>query len=143
MRSFSYVLLPVAFAVTVFNWRTAEPPTPPTIAARAKLEVAYDETETIKRFFEGPSYDPTTDTLYFTAFGKDNTQMLKMDSAGQVSVFLDHTDGINGTFLSRPGGLIACQGEKGRVVRIPFTSHGGRSEERRVGKDCTYGVWQR
>jgi gluconolactonase len=86
--------------------------------------LAYDETDTTKRFFEGPSYDPATDALYFTAFGRDNSQILKLDAAGKVSVFLDKTEGINGTFLSRRGGLVGCQGNAGRVVRIPIRPDG-------------------
>jgi sugar lactone lactonase YvrE len=91
---------------------------PPTVARGAKLEVVHDESQTTKRFFEGPSYDPKTNTLYFTAFGKDGSQILAIDGAGKSSVLVDKSEGINGTFLSRLGGLIACQGERGRVVRV-------------------------
>lgn len=99
-----------------------EPGLPPTAAEGAKLEVAFDESNTEKRFFEGPSYDPQAKALYFTAFPKDSAQaqILKLDAEGKVSVFLDRTAGINGTFLSRKGGLLACQGDKSRVLRIPL-----------------------
>jgi sugar lactone lactonase YvrE len=101
--------------------RPSEPPGfPPTVAAGAKLKIAYDETDSSKRFFEGPSYDPKTNTLYFTAFGRDSTQILKLDPSGKVSVFMDKTEGVNGTFLSRRGGLLGCQGNAGRVLRIPL-----------------------
>jgi len=142
MRITAWVVLSVAVACTGFHLRSGEPAVPPTVAPepecgvtsdeqellqelslpnsapKAKLEVAYDESETAKRFFEGPSYDPKTDTLYFTAFAQDGSQILKLDAAGKVGVFMDKTAGINGTFLSRRGGLLGCQGEKQRVVRI-------------------------
>jgi sugar lactone lactonase YvrE len=95
---------------------------PSTVAPGGKLEVAYDETDSMKRFFEGPSYDPKTDLLYFTAFGKDESQLLQMDGNGKVTVLLAKTEGVNGTFLSRRGGLLGCQGGKSRVVRIALAS---------------------
>jgi sugar lactone lactonase YvrE len=118
----------LAVAAVSLQLKADEPPMPPSVAAGAKLEVAYDETETAKRFFEGPSYDPKSDSLYFTAFSKDGSQILRLDSAGKVSVFLDSSDGVNGTFLSRRGGLLGCQGGKSRVVRIALDGSPGEIE---------------
>jgi sugar lactone lactonase YvrE len=95
-----------------------DPSLPATVATGAKLEIVYDESASQKRFFEGPSYDPKDHCLYFTAFGAGNSQILKLDGAGQVTVFMDKTSGINGTFMSRRGGLLGCQGEASKVLRI-------------------------
>jgi sugar lactone lactonase YvrE len=118
----------IVFALTGFlppSLPAADQPLPPTAEAGAKLQVVHDESQGQKRFFEGPSYDPRTDTLYFTAFAKDGSQILKLDATGQVTVFLDKTDGINGTFRSRKGDLLGCQGGKGRLVRISLSAKGG------------------
>ncbi|MBI3464140.1 MAG: SMP-30/gluconolactonase/LRE family protein, partial [Planctomycetes bacterium] len=116
----------------IFQVWKREHPLPPTVAVSAELEVAHDEVDTLKRFFEGPSYDPKTDTLYFTAFAADGSQILKLDAAGKVSVYMDKTDGINGTFLGRRGGnagtLLGCQGNKGRVVRVPIRPDSSAAE---------------
>jgi sugar lactone lactonase YvrE len=105
------------------------PGLPPTVAPGEQIRAVYDESQGEKRFFEGPSYDPHTDTLYFTAFGKERSQVLKLDSSGQASVFLDNSEGLNGTFLSRKRFLLGCQGDKGRVVRIPLDQKGAAQVE--------------
>jgi gluconolactonase len=83
----------------------AQSPWPPTVAPGAKLSVVYEDA----RFFEGPSWDPATARLYFTAFEKGNEQVLRLDAPGKVTVWMDHTQGVNGTYLSRNGRLLAAQ----------------------------------
>ena len=78
---------------------------PPTVAPGEKLSVVYED----GRFFEGPSWDPLTARLYFTAFEKGNEQVLRLDAPGKVTVWMDHTQGVNGTYLSRTGRLLAAQ----------------------------------
>lgn len=80
-------------------------PWPSTVAPGAKLSVVYED----GRFFEGPSWDPATAKLYFTAFEKGNEQVLRLDAPGKVTVWMDRTQGINGTYLSRTGRLLAAQ----------------------------------
>lgn len=127
MTLFSSALVQLACLYSVSSDFAQQPPMPP--QSGAKLEIAYDESEAQKRFFEGPSYDPATGTLYFTAFGKDGTQILQRDSAGRVTVFMDKSAGINGTYLSRNGGLLACQSESSRILRIALTDAGGREPQ--------------
>src|SRR5262249_40978631 len=82
----------------------ARPPVPPTVAPGAKLVSVYSD----DRFFEGPAWDTQTKKLYFTAFGrdksnafqKDNTQILRLDGPGKVTVWLDKTEGVNGMYLA-------------------------------------------
>jgi gluconolactonase len=93
--------------------RAAEPGLPDTVAPGAKLvEVHADATQ----FFEGPTWDPGTCKLYFTAFGPPTTRILRLDAPGRVSVFQDKTSGTNGTYRSQDGRLLGAQGESHRIV---------------------------
>ncbi len=78
---------------------------PPTVAPGAELTVVYSSDQ----YFEGPSWDPVGQKLYFTAFAKENEQILRLDTPGKASVWLDHTKGMNGTYLSRNGRLLVAQ----------------------------------
>jgi gluconolactonase len=84
---------------------------PPTLADGAKPAVVYQD----DRYFEGPSWDPKSGKLYFTAFGK-STQILRLDAPGKVTVWLDKTEGVNGTYLGRDGRLLAAQTYGHRVL---------------------------
>jgi gluconolactonase len=78
---------------------------PPTVAPGAELTVVYSSDQ----YFEGPSWDPSGQKLYFTAFAKENEQILRLDAPGKASVWMDHTKGMNGTYLSRNGRLLVAQ----------------------------------
>src|SRR6476469_1656398 len=69
---------------------------PPTVVPGAELTVVYSSDQ----YFEGPSWDPAGQKLYFTAFAKENEQILRLDAPGKASVWLDHTKAMNGTYLS-------------------------------------------
>lgn len=92
----------------------ADAPLPATVADGAKLVSVYSD----ERFFEGPTWDPQSKKLYFTAFGseKENTQILRLDAPGKVSIWLDKTEGVNGTYLANDGRLIAAQAFGHRVL---------------------------
>ena len=60
-------------------------------------------------FFEGPCWDPATGKLYFVAWGDDNKQLLRLDEPGKASVWMDQTQGINGTFISRRGRMLTAE----------------------------------
>jgi gluconolactonase len=104
-----FIILCAALALTgVSNYSVFSqnlPSLPPTVAPKATLTVVYSD----DRFFEGPSWDPQGNHLYFTAFAKDNEQVLRLDSPGKVTLWMDHTQGINGTYLSRDRRLLAAQ----------------------------------
>jgi len=93
-------------------WERETPPLPPTVQADAELVEVYAD----ERFFEGPTWDPGTGKLYFTAFGKDNQQVLRLESLGKVAVFLDNTEGINGMCLAPGGRLLGAQAYGHRVL---------------------------
>lgn len=98
----------------------AASPFPSTVAKGAKLVEVYSD----PRFFEGPTADPKTGKLYFTAFGKDNQQILRLDAPGKVTVWLDKTEGVNGTFLSKDGWLLGAQAYGHRVMKYRFGKNG-------------------
>lgn len=106
-------LTKLAFSLIIFcsaNWCGSGSgqqahPLPPTVAPGATLKVEYAD----ERFFEGPSWDRSINKLYFTAFEKTNEQVLRLESTGNVFVWMDHTQGLNGTYLSRDGRLLAAQ----------------------------------
>lgn len=93
----------------------AEPTMPKTVVGGAKLVAVYGD----ERFFEGPTWDPTGQQLYFTAFGKD-TQILRFDGPGKVSIWMDKTAGVNGTYLSKEGRLLGAAAYGHQVVSFAF-----------------------
>ena len=78
---------------------------PSTVAAGAKLTVVYSD----HIFFEGPTWDPKTGKLYFTAWGNKNKQVLRLDAPGKATVWMDDTAGVNGTFLSKTGTFLTAE----------------------------------
>lgn len=93
---------------------------PSTVAEGAKLVSVYSD----DRFFEGPVWEPRTGKLYFTAFGKDNQQILRLEEPGQVTVWADKTEGVNGMFLSNDGRLLGAQAYGHRVLSYEFGPSG-------------------
>ena len=93
---------------------------PPTVAVGAQLTVVYQD----ERYFEGPSWDAATGKLYFTAFDKKNQQILRLDETGKASVWMNETQGINGTYLSRNGRLIAAQAFGHNLLSIKIGKDG-------------------
>ncbi len=87
-------------------------PIPPTVVQGAELTVIFED----NRFFEGPTWDPRTDSLFFTAFGERNQQLLRRDASGQTTVFKDQTEGVNGTFLSDEGKILGAQAYGHRLI---------------------------
>lgn len=102
-----------------------EPGLPRTVAAGANLAEVYSA----PRFFEGPSWDRRTARLYFTAFTKDQLQseILRLDAPGKVTVWADKTEGVNGTFVSRDGRLLGAQAFGHRLLKYGFGKNGPRS----------------
>lgn len=94
----------------------ADPPFPSTAADGANLTEAYEDKGV---FFEGPTWDPKTGKLYFTAFGK-GTQVRRLDGPGKASVWMEMTAGVNGTYLSKDGRLIGAQAFGHQVVSYAF-----------------------
>ena len=99
---------------------STEPGMPETVAPDAKLVEVY----AADSFFEGPTWDPGTKKLYFTAFLKDNQQILRLDGPGKVTIWMDQTQGVNGTYLSLQGRLLGAQAYGHRVVDYGFGPDG-------------------
>jgi gluconolactonase len=83
-------------------------PMPPQVAEGAQLQVVYES----DRFFEGPTWDTKSNTLFFTAHPNKETpsQILRVGADGKAAVWMNETKGINGMTLSRNGSILAAQG---------------------------------
>lgn len=111
----------------------AEPPLPATVAAEAKLVSVYHD----DRFFEGPAWDPASKKLYFTAFSSDNQQILRLDEPGKVSVWLDKSEGVNGTYLGNDRRLLGAQAFGHRIMSYGIGPN-GPSDPRILVADPTF-----
>jgi gluconolactonase len=80
-------------------------PVPPTVAERSPLVQVYSG----ESFFEGPVWDPESGKLYFTSFAGAKTQILRLERPGRVGVWLDGSEGVNGTFLAANGRMLGAQ----------------------------------
>jgi gluconolactonase len=93
---------------------------PSTVAEGAKLVSVYHD----ERFFEGPAWDTKTGKLYFTAFAGKETQILRLDEPGKVTVWLDKTEGVNGMYLANDGRLLGAQAFGHRVLSFAIGESG-------------------
>lgn len=109
----------VCLLVVALPASAEDPPLPETVAEGAALEEVYGD----ERFFEGPTWDPQHQRLLFTAFG-ENTQILRLDEPGKVTVWLDSSEGVNGTYLSNDGRLLGAQAYGHRVMSYGFGPDG-------------------
>ncbi len=95
-------------------------PLPPTVAEGAELVEEFGD----DRFFEGPTWDPQTKQLLFTAFRGKETQILRLDAPGKVTVWLDDTKGVNGTCLARDGSLLGAMAFGNKLVSYRIAKDG-------------------
>ena len=101
----------------------ADAPTPSTVARGAVLVEVFSSAA----FHEGPTWDPVTGKVYFTAFfsgEKPNQQIIRLDKPGQGTVWLDKSEGVNGTWLSLKGGLLGAQAYGHRLMSYRIGSKG-------------------
>jgi len=122
-------ILAACFAAAVSSAppvRADEVPLPPTVQPEASIVEIYRDEEL---FFEGPVWAPASGKLFFTAFGKDNQQILRLERPGTAAVWLDHTQGVNGMFLSREGKILGAQAYGHRVMRYAVGPDGPVEEE--------------
>jgi gluconolactonase len=113
-----FLFVSCAAVVLLFSQALAEDAKlPPTVADGAKLIEEY----AADAFFEGPTWDPKTAKLYFTSFKGKSTQVLRLDKRGAASVWMDNTEGINGTFYSFDGQLLGAQARGHRIVKVKFS----------------------
>src|SRR6185312_5732979 len=101
MKLFYLQIAALLLAATIVH--AADHPYPSSVVAPgAKLTTLYEA----ERFFEGPTWDPTTQKLYFTSFPKTGprnfnpeTEVLRLDEPGKATVWLAKAEGLNGTCL--------------------------------------------
>jgi len=84
------------------------------------------------RFTEGPAFDGQGN-LYFTDVGANRIH--KVDAAGQVSVFVEKSDGANGLMFGADGKLYACQSGLKRIVTLDETGQATTLAEGVAGND--------
>ncbi|MFN0107664.1 MAG: SMP-30/gluconolactonase/LRE family protein [Blastocatellia bacterium] len=71
------------------------------------------------QFTEGPAVD-LLGNIYFTDVQRNRIH--KIDTAGQLTTFLENTQGMNGLMLDPRGRLIGCQSAARRIVAIDLTT---------------------
>jgi gluconolactonase len=71
------------------------------------------------KFTEGPAVD-AEGNVYFSEI--PSNRILKVDTAGKLSTFLEDSKGCNGLMFDGKGRLLACQGGAARVVAIDVPS---------------------
>ena len=102
-----------------------KPRTPRTVAPGAELVEVYAG----DFFFEGPTWDPAANRLYFTAWGGPTTKILRLEAPGEATVWMADAKGVNGTFRSRNGRLLGAQVHAHRVVSFAFGQDGPGDEK--------------
>ncbi|MCE9547427.1 MAG: SMP-30/gluconolactonase/LRE family protein [Planctomycetia bacterium] len=93
---------------------------PATVAAGAKLQTLFED----KSYYEGPAWDPRSGRLYCTRFMDANTQVLRLDAPGKVTVWMDKTRGVNGLYLGNDGRLLAAQGQAKAILSMKIGADG-------------------
>jgi len=100
MRTLASILFAAVLHVTTVS-TTAEAETlPETVAPGAKLVEVFSS----DAFHEGPTWDPKTAKLYFTAFfgGEKKTQrILRLDKPDKATVWLDKSEGVSNHLQSK------------------------------------------
>jgi gluconolactonase len=80
--------------------------------AASKLHTGFD-------FTEGPAVDPAGN-IFFTDVPR--SRIYQSDTAGQLTTFLEGTQGCNGLMFDAQGRLLCCQSQVGRVIAIDVTN---------------------
>jgi gluconolactonase len=86
----------------------------------ATLQEVYSDTSTS---FEGPMWDPGSGKLFFSK-RTSPYQTLRLDSPGNVTIWLNNSPETNGMFLSLEGRMLACD-ENPRQVSSHRIDEGG------------------
>jgi gluconolactonase len=71
------------------------------------------------QFTEGPAAD-LLGNIYFTDVQRNRIH--KLDTQGNLTTFLENTQGANGLMFDPRGRLIACQGGAGRIIAIDIAT---------------------
>lgn len=100
-------------------WRDYPEPIRPGIAPnrRTDLVIPGEEWQLVSeghKFTEGPAVNAEGE-VFFTDI--PNGRIHRVDASGKVSVFADHSPGVNGLMFGPDGKLYACQNGNKRIVR--------------------------
>jgi gluconolactonase len=120
MNIFNNTIVSVMLGAALISSQSKLPGYPPTVSEGAKPVVVYED----KAFFEGPAWDTVTGKLYFTAFKKENQQILRLDGNKSASVWMDKSQGVNGMRMSRSGRLLGAQAYGHNVLSMKIGATG-------------------
>jgi len=73
------------------------------VAPGAELVEVYSDNV----FFEGPCWDPAGQKLYFVAYSP--MRILRLDSPGSATVWMNTGNGVNGTFIADDGRMLTAE----------------------------------
>ena len=88
------------------------PPPPTLVQEGASLVEEY----AAGQFFEGPTWDHRTGSLYFTMISSDHQQILRLEERGRAVVWMKETEEIRGMIMSVRGNLLGAQAKGHRIV---------------------------
>jgi len=116
-------LVPALLMLATWALPSARAELPSTVSRGATLKEVFSSAA----FHEGPTWDPATGKLYFTAFfsgDEANQQIIRLDATGKGTVWLDKSEGVNGTWLSLDGRLLGAQAYGHRLMSYSFGPKG-------------------
>jgi len=113
-------MLSALIATASLSSQAKLPGYPPTVAEGARPVIVYEA----DAFFEGPAWDLTTGKLYFTAFKKENQQILRLENDRKATVWMDRSKGVNGMRMSRSGRLLGAQAYGHNVLCMKIGASG-------------------
>ncbi|MBN2532204.1 MAG: SMP-30/gluconolactonase/LRE family protein [Spirochaetales bacterium] len=93
-----------------------------TIAPGAQLVTVYSGSVNV--LYEGPTWDPVTQKLYFTTPNDAPYRIYRLDGTNQVTVWMDNAAAVNGTFLSHEGRLLTAEQQDRKIGSYRIGSSG-------------------
>ncbi|MBN1696660.1 MAG: SMP-30/gluconolactonase/LRE family protein [Spirochaetales bacterium] len=75
-------------------------------------------------YYEGPTWDPVNQKLYFTTPNDAPYNIYSLNSQGQVSVWMSNSQRVNGTFLSIDGRLLAAESQSQKITSYRIGANG-------------------
>lgn len=88
-------------------------------------------------FFEGPTWDPVTQKLFFTTPDDSPHTVYRLNGPGQVSIWMSTSAAINGTFLANDGRLLAAVQDERAIISYRIGA-GGPEDPRVLARDSSW-----
>jgi len=105
-----------------------------TIKSGAQLVTEYSA----NLFFEGATWDPVTQKLYFTTPNNAPYNIYRLDSRGSASIWMSNAQAaVNGTFLSIDGRLLTAEQDTRQIGSYKIGTT-GPEDAKVIAKDSTW-----